>query len=888
MDNRHHAPKSYGPPDWARRFLEWYCDPDLLDEVQGDLLEAFHQRQKKFSHRKAKYLYIKEVLLFFRPSTINKSLLQPKYPTMFSLFRNYVKVAWRNSLKSKAFSLINLAGLAIGLAVCLLIMQYVYFERSYDEFHENNPNIYRVQLDRTYPDRHDQSAGCTAFLGPALQERMPEIRDYTKLWGTSHVNNVLVYDNEAHLDDKLFYADNSFFKIFSFPMLEGNPETALAEPFSMVLTESSAKKIFGDASPIGKSIRYSGGFGTQQYQVTGIVEDPPENSHLRFNTLVSFQTLVQQTDGNAHNSDGWNAFLTYLLLEPEAEPQALEAKFPAFVRENYSRYLEDGTQVALHLQAVPSIHLRSNLRFEPSTNGSIKVVRILLFTAIFILGTAWINYINLATAKAMERAKEVGVRKVVGAEKGDLRRQFLIEAVLLNVVSLVLAVVIALLGLPLLNQMTGTHIPAFSFLADPKVLLIMLGVFILGVFLSGFYPAFISASFSPSRVLSGKPEAIRGISLRKILVVFQFGISIVLIGGSFIVFKQVSYMMKKDIGMNIDQTLVLEGPGVRDSTYEDRLDGFKDRVTNYTFVSGITNSTDIPGKEITWVNNSVRWARKPENELVSLPFIGVDDGFFKTFDLPLIAGRKFDENFQDDADKLILTEAAVELFGFESPDAAIDEEIIDNGDSFRVIGVVENYHQESLSFGYRPIVFRYFKTASSYYSVKLNTEDLQQSILELEREWNASFPGNPFSYFFLDEFFERQYRSDQLFGKLFGFFTALGIFVACIGLLGLSSHTVHKRTKEIGIRKVLGANTEQILFLISREHLGLILFAAILGTPLAYWLMSNWLSNYAFAIDLHWWYFTIPVVLLLLIAFLTISFHALKAALANPVEAINH
>ena len=876
------------PPQWAVRFLQWYCDPDLLDEVLGDLLEVYQLRMERKGPRRAGFLFVKEVLLFFRPSTINKSRFSPKYPTsMLSLFRNYLKVAWRNTLKSKAFSGINLAGLAIGIAACLLIYQYVHFERSYDQFHEHQADIYRIQLDRKYPDRLDQSAGCTAFLGPALKENMPEVREYTKLWATAHVNNVLVYNHDSHLEEQLFYADNAFFKVFSYPMIAGDPATALEAPYSIVLTESSARRIFGDESPLGKSVRYSGGFGTDNYQVTGVVKDPPENTHLKFGTLVSFQTLVQQTDGNAQDSYGWNAFLTYLLLEPGSNPDQLAARFPGFVNDHYTGYIEDGLQVALHLQPLTDIHLKSNLRFEPGVNGNNKIVRILLFTAIFILGIAWVNYINLATAKAMERAREVGVRKVVGAEKSDLRRQFMVEAVLLNVLGLLLAVVITLLCIPLLNKMTGIQVPGFAFLKDPQTVLLLVAIFSFGILVSGLYPALIAASFSPSKVLKGEKTVLKGVNLRKALVVLQFSISIILIGGSFIVFKQINFMMEKDLGLNIQETLVLKGPGVIDSTYVERLEGFKQRIGQQIHVSHITNSTAVPGKEVRWVNNSVRLAKYPESSAVSLPFVGVDDDFFATFDLPLISGRSFDEQRQTETNKLVITRAAATLFGFSSPEAAIDEEIIDSGDLYQIVGVVDDYHQESLSNEYRPIIFRYLENASSYYSIKLHTDQLDESIAAVQREWDASFPGNPFSYFFLDEFFDRQYRSDQLFGSLFGLFTVLGILIACLGLLGLSSYTVQKRTKEIGIRKVLGASTKQILMLISREHLVLILVAALAGTPLAYWIMHQWLGNYAFAITLHWYYFLVPIILLFLIAVVTISFHAIRAALANPVEAIN-
>lgn len=887
-DNKKPNQSNVRPPRWADQFLEWYCSPALLDEIQGDLYEAFYLRVKKYGRQKASLLFIKEVCLFCRPSSFKKSFLKRNFPTMLSLFQNHFKTAWRNAFKTKGASLINITGLAIGMAACLLILQYVNFEKSYDQFHENNPNIYRVQLDRIYPDRRDKSAGCTAFLGPALKESMPEIQAYSKLWATKHINNILIHEEHSFLEDQLYYADESFFTLFSYPLLEGDPETALLEPYSIVLTQSVSQKIFGEASPIGKTIEYSGGWGKHAYRVTGLAADVPENTHLKFNTLVSFQTLVQQTDGNAHNGQGWNAFLTYLLFKPGADVKAVAAKLPGFVEENYTVLRERGVGVELHLQALPSIHLKSNLRFEPGTNGNQKIVHILLFAALFILGIAWINYINLATAKSIERVKEIGVRKVIGAGKTDIRRQFMVETILLNLISFLLALVVARIGLPYLNQLTGVNIPQFNFLQNPTYVLGLIGVFCLGVLLSGFYPAFIMSSFSPSHVLSGAAAKIRGVILRKALVVFQFGIAIVLISGSFIIFKQVKYMLNKDIGIDINQTLVLKGPGIRDSVYEYRLERFKERVANHPAVAHVTNSTAVPGKEISWVNNSIRWRKKAETNNVSMPFVGVDYGFFETFDLQPLSGRVFNEDYKADRSNLVLTKAAARLLGFENPKDAINEEVLDAGTPFKIIGVVEDYNQESLSSDYRPVAFRYVKNASSYYSVKLKTDNVEESIASVQKEWKTTFPGNPFSYFFLDEFFDRQYRSDRLFGRLFGLFAALGILVSCMGLLGLSSYTIHKRTKEIGLRKILGASLSQILLLISKEHLVLILAAALLGAPVAYWIMGKWLGNYAFAIELHWQYFLAPVFILVLIAVVTISYHGLKAALANPVEALRY
>ncbi len=875
-------------PKWANRFLEWYCSPELLDEVQGDLYEAFHRRVKRYGVRKARRLFIKEVLLFCRPSSFQSPYGSSNPINVHSLFWNYFKIAWRNILKAKAFSLINMAGLALGLAACLLILQFVNFERSYDRFHKNTADIYRVKLDRLYPDRRDESAGCTAFLGPALKQAFPEVQAYTKLWGTKHLSNILTYEGHNYLEQQLYYADESFFEVFSYDLVAGDKESALTEPFSMVLTETVARKIFGDASAIGQTIEYAGGWGRQVYTVTGIAADNPANTHLQFNCLISFKTLVGHTNEDAHTSTGWNAFLTYLLLKPGSDASALEAKFPSFVSEAYASLLEEGVGVELFLQPLADIHLKSNIRFEAGTNGDQKIVRILLFAALFILGIAWVNYVNLTTAKSMERAREVGVRKVIGADKRDLRRQFILEAILLNLMSLLLAIGIAAIVMPFLNKMIGTSIAPFALLSNPQLLLTMAIVFAVGIFSSGFYPAFVISSFSPAHALSGATLKMKGVLIRKALVVFQFGVSIVLIAGSFIVFQQLGYMLNKDIGMDTQQTLVVKGPGIYDSTYEARLISFKERLGNHPAITKVTNSTAIPGKEVTWVNNSVRWTKQPEMNTLSMPFIGVDYDFFSAFDLPLVSGRTFDLNHQTDGDKLVLTKAAAKVLGFQNPEAALDEEITDGGQTYQVVGIVEDYHQEALNADYRPIIFRYIKHARSYYSLQLASGDAEQSIAFVKAEWQRSFPGNPFSYFFLDEFFDRQYQADQLFGQLFSLFTILGIVVACLGLLGLSSYSIRRRTKEIGIRKILGANIRQILMLISREYLALIALAALLGTPVAYWLTSQWLANYAFAIELQWWYFALPFVVLVLITVITIGFHALKAAIANPVQALRY
>ncbi|MEZ4896522.1 MAG: ABC transporter permease [Saprospiraceae bacterium] len=873
------------PPQWADKFLEWYCSPFCREEIQGDLHEAFHRRRKQFSLRKAERLFVWEVLLSFRWSNMRSVGNSPGAGWM-STYRLYFKIAWRNMLKAKTFSSINIAGLTIGLATCILIFQFIHSELSFDQFHIYKSDLYRVELDRIYADRTDKSAGCTAFLGPALAEYFPEVEAYTKLWGTKHVNNVLHYDQDPLLVEQLYYADSNFFELFTFRLIEGDPHTALLEPFSIVLTQSVARKLFGNTPAMGKTIRYSGNYGTDDYQVTGIAQDPPYNTHLPFSTLISFKTLIEQTDERADRSTGWNAFLTYLKLKDGTPQATLEAKLHAFIDQYYADLQEKDVQVQLYLQPITSIHLHSNIRFEPDTNGSFKVVKILGWVAVFILIIAWVNYINLATSKAIERAKEVGVLKVIGAHKRDLRRQFLIESTLLNLCSLVFAISIAWLAIPLLNQITQSDISPVAFLNSPEMIFGLTGVFVLGILLSGFYPAFVMASFSPASALGGTIRWTKGLNLRKALVMVQFAISVILIAGSLVVFKQVNFMLHNDIGMNIRQIMVLQGPSLLDSTYPSRLANLKNQLLSFNYVDQVTNSTAIPGKEITWINNGVRRSGQPESSNQSIPFIGVEHEFFKTYQLPLVAGRTFRKDGEEENDKVVLTKSAASQLGFADAKSALNQTISFNDRKTEVIGVVADYHQESLNHGYQPILFLRAEQANSYFSIKLTGFNTNEAIRTIRQVWNESFPGNPFSYFFQDEYFDRQYRADRLFGKLMAMFTGLAILIACLGLFGLTAFTMQKRRKEIGIRKVLGASTHQILINLTREHMTLVFAAALIGAPVAYVLMQNWLNHYAFAITLKWWYFLLPLLMLAMAGAIAVGFHAIKAAVANPVNSI--
>ena len=804
------------------------------------------------------------------------------------MLKNYLKIAWRNLLKNKSFSAINILGLSIGLATCLLLLQYIVFELSYDDFHQEQSNIYRLQQDKFYSGRHDQSAWTAAFAGPVLKERFPEIENYTKLWETKHINNILAYEQEVFSQDGLYYADSSFFSLFSYPLLQGDKASVLAEPYTIVLTESLAQKLFGSENPIGKIIQYTGGWGRDEYSITGIAKDAPENTHLKFKALISFSTLVQQTNGKAHNSGGWNAFLTYLKLKKGTSSQQLAAKFPDFVKKEYAALLQQGVEVALHLQPLDDIHLKSNLKHEIEANGKESTVYFLGIIAFFILILAWVNYINLSTAKAVERAKEVGIRKVAGAKRRELVLQFMTESLLINGISLSLAIMIVELARPLFGWLIEKEMTT-SIVEMPFMLSLFVITLIGGSLLAGMYPAFVMSGFSPIKALKKNKIPVKGINFRKSLVVFQFATTVALLAGTFAVYQQLNYMHQKDLGVDVEQMLVLNGPGLTDSTYSNRLNIFKTQAAQIAFVQELTNSTMVPGKEIGWVNNSVRWTKQAETAVHSFPFIGIGDDFFETFKIPILAGRTLSSSFQNEADKILITKAAAQEFGFTDLEMALNEKIIDGGNTYQIVGITDNFHQQALNNDFQPIIFRYVPTASSYYSFKIHTNELPNTLANLEKVWNEQFPGNPFNYFFLDEFFGQQYKADQQFGSVFGLFALLSIFVACLGLFGLSSLMTTQRTKEIGVRKVLGASLSDILFLLSSDYLKLILVANIVAMPIIYYAVHAWLENYAFRINFSWIVMVlIPGIIVILIAVFTVWGQAIKTALGNPSEALRY
>ena len=802
------------------------------------------------------------------------------------MFRNYFKIAWRNVLRQKGYAGINILGLAIGIAACLLILQYVSFELSFEEFHVNKDRIYRVKQDRYDKGKLSTVWASGAYgVGNAFKDAIPEIEDYVKVVGRG--NLLTEVNNQPLKIEKVFYASASFFKIFSYPLIAGDPNTALKEPFTCAIPEKTAKTIFGTTNVVGKTIQVN---RRRTYTVTAVYKDPPVNTQLRPGILLSYAGFVQLQgpDNNPETAWQWDGCLTYLLLQKDADPKKVEAKFPPIVDKNVGEDMRKfNASVIYSLQPLKDIHLYSHYIGEPGLNGDGNTVYLVLGIAFFIVIIAWVNYINLATARAINRAREVGIRKAVGSQRKQLITQFLTESALLNAFALILGLVIVLVSIPGFNALSGQQL-SFSLFARSDFWLSLGGLFIIGVFFSGLYPALVLSGFRPIEVLKGKMTATTGGSLlRKSLVVFQFAASLFLLIGTLAVYNQIQYMRKQSLGLDINQTLVVHPPiiGV-DSTFMQKLTAFKEELTRQSNIGNVAVSTSIPGEPVGWNAGGIKLVGSDESTQQQYRVIGVDYDYLKMYGLKVIAGRAFSKEFGDDVHSVIYNRQATEVLGFTNPADAVGKKIDFWGEQYTISGVVENFHQQSLREAFEPLIFRLIPDASGYLSVKTTTAQSSATIATVKTQWNKFFPGNTFDYFFLDDHFDQQYKADQRFGQTFGLFTTLAILVACMGLFGLASFTTLQRTKEIGIRKVLGASVPGILKLLYKDFAMLIIIAFLVAAPVAWIAISKWLQGYAFRTSIHWTYFVLPFVVIIIIALVTVSFQSIKAAVANPVKSL--
>ncbi len=791
--------------------------------------------------------------------------------------------------RHKVYAGINILGLAIGIAACLLILQYVFFELGYENFQANKDRIYRVQQDRYNDGKLATQWAAGAFaVGNSFKDRIPEIEAYVKLVQ----NNKVVTDvqNQPLKIEKVFFASDAFFNVFTYPLLAGDKNTALKEPNKAAVSASTAKRIFGTTNVVGKTLNIN---RRSNYIITAVYQDAPVNTQIKPDVLLSFATFIKRnTDSSGNGPENawqWDGCLTYLLLRKDADPKKVEAKFPAIVDQLAGAGLKEYNSGAVYkLQPLKDIHLTSHYMMEPGETAEGKTIYLLLGIAFFIVVIAWVNYINLATARAITRAREVGVRKAIGSSRRELIVQFLSESALLNGIAVVLALGIVFLALPGFNALSGQQLAA-SLFAQKGLWIDLIILFVVGVFLSGLYPAFVLSGFNPVEVLKGKTGTTsHSALLRKSLVVFQFAASLFLLIGTVSVYRQIHFMRQQELGVNIDQTLVIAAPtvGTNDSSYLKKITSFKEELARQTAVKNITVSSNVPGEPVGWNAGGIKLVSEDITRQKQYRIIGMDYDYVNTYGLKLVAGRAFSKDFGNDENTVLFNEKAVQQLGFNKPADALNKVIDFWGNKYTIVGVVANFHQQSLRDDYDALIFRCIPDIVGNVSVKTTAGNAKQTIDAAKAEWGKFFSGNTFEYFFIDEHFNEQYKGDQRFGQVFGLFTGLAILVACLGLFGLASFTTLQRTKEIGIRKVLGASVGSILQLLYREFALLLTIAFVVAIPLAWLTISNWLKGYAFRIDLHWSFFVIPFVVIVAIAFIAVGFQSVKAAVSNPVKSL--
>ena len=810
------------------------------------------------------------------------------------MIRSYLTISLRNLTKRKAYTVLNVLGLTIGVACCLLIFQYVSRERNFDTFEKNSGQIVRLRVDQYKQGKLEwQSATVFPAIAPTLKKEFPEVENTCRLLN----DGMLLSNDQRNIkfnETKGYYADPSAIGMLGFDLVRGSEATALVKPFDMVISQSMAKKYFGTDDVIGRTLTARDNSGSKAYEVSGVFKDYPATSHLVVSYLVSYATLVQVlTEGGdkvdvANTGWGWYDFYEYIQLRPGTNLQAFQAKLPAFAdkRINSNQWLKaNNTKDWLYIMPLHDLHLYSNYNEEAEVNGNGSAVSFMFLIALIIMGIAWINYINLSTARSVERAKEVGVRKVLGAGKFQLVKQFMLENILLNTAAIIIAAVLVYAFSGPFNQLMGNN-NISGFTMTIRYWLVFSGIFIGGTLLSGLYPAFVLSGYQPVKVLKGAfKNTSGGLVLRKGLIVLQFSISVILIVGTIIVYQQVDYMRSQKLGVNIDQTLVLDGAqSLKDSTYQNTLQPFKTEALKIPGVKGLSASTNVMGQEIYWTNT---YHSVDQNSFgaSTLYRLGVDYDFIPQFQLTMAAGRNFSKDFPGDKKAAILNEKAAELMGFKDAQDAIGKKIT-GGDTVTVVGVVKDFHYMGLRKAIDPQMITLRPNTRNAYSVKLETSDLKSTIVALKALWNQYFPNDPFNYSFLDEQFNAQYRSDQQFGEMFTLFAFLAILIACFGLVGLSAYNILQRTKEVGIRKVLGASVQNVVFILSKDFLALVAIAFVIAAPVSWLIMNRWLEGYAFRIDISWWVLAVAGLAAFAIAFGTLSVQALKAAGANPVKSL--
>lgn len=799
------------------------------------------------------------------------------------MFRNYLVISFRNILRQKGYSIINILGLAIGFAAFILIFMHIIHELSYDKFHLQSERIYRVSVDGMVAGDVLNVAVSAAPTGEAMVRDIPQILKFTRI--DQFPQSVhLAYNDKNFYQEGLLFTDSSFFDIFSFKLLRGNPQKALTEPYSLVLTSTIANKFFGEEDPIGKTIKMN---NNANFTVTGVVEDPPLNSHFSFEALGSFTTMIEINGDEAYRHWGSLSLYTYVLLAKGADPREVEKSFP----ELYLKYMEDLStleNIAFepYLQPISSIHLHSSLMAELETNSDINNVYAFMAIAIFILLIACINFMNLSTARSVKRSKEVGLRKVVGAHKLQLVSQFIGESIIFSFLALVASLILVEISLPTFNYLLDKNLSLSLFNNwQPSILLLIL-VIVVG-FIAGSYPALYLSSFQPVTVIKGYQSRSSGkANVRNVLVIAQFAISIFLIICTSLVYNQLNYVSNKKLGFTKEQVLIIP---LRGQSLFQKAELIKKEFQNLSCVVDIASSRFVPGRDMD--GSGFIPEGYDDNNPIIIFNNQVDYDYLKTMKMNVVLGRDFSREFSTDSSAVIINKTLVKKLGWDEP---LNRKITGFGRTgafdLTVVGVVEDFHFRSLHDVIEPSLMFIGNNNNRFLNVRLTSDDYKQSIKMIREKWQELEPSMSFDYYFLNEDFNKLYRAEHRIGEIFIYFTIIAIIIACLGLFGLASYNAEQRRKEIGIRKALGSSVQRVVLMLSKQFTKLVVIANVIAWPMAYFFMNHWLGNFAYSIRIldYWWVFFISALTALFIALITVIYQAVKAAVINPVDAIKY
>lgn len=783
------------------------------------------------------------------------------------MLKNYFFTALRSYWKQKGYTFLNLSGLTIGLTTSMLIMLWVVDELNYDRFHQQGDQLYRVMENQTYSGQMFTFAATPGLLAEALETEIPEITQATRTtWGDKKQFTV----GDKIIKEEGLYADNAFFQMFTFPFIEGDPATALDDVSSIVISETLANKYFDSPqAALNKVIRID---NKKDYQVTGVFEDVPKNSSLQFDFVLPFEVYYQENEW-LHEWDN-NGILTFVMLQEQASPETVNAKIKDFIKKRH-----EASVVDLFIQSFPDAYLHSEFKEGKLVGGRIIFIKIFMIVAAFILLIACINFMNLATARSAQRAREVGVRKVVGAGKSSLIKQFLGESVLLALIATLLAIILVELLLPGFNQLTEKHLTVPF--GNPVFILIIVGVILFTGLLAGLYPAFFLSSFNSVKILKGTFKlGNKGNVLRQGLVVFQFVLSMILIGATIVVYQQIQYIKNKDLGVQRENLVFFPAtPGI-----QDHFDTYKTALLNQPGIQSVTLSSQNP-LSVGSSSQGLEWDGKSPDTQILFQVIQADYDFLATAGIQLAAGRDFSRDYPTDTANILINEEAARRIGFENP---VGQPIKMWEREGQVIGVVKDFHSNNLHAAIEPLVIMLQPENTWMVMARTEAGKAQEAIASLEAMHKQFDGGYTFEYNFLDQEFERMYRTDTLIGKLATYFAFIAILISCLGLFGLAAYTADRRTKEIGVRKVLGASVPNLVALISGNFTKLILIAFVIATPICWYLMQQFLQEYAYRIDLSPVVFALTGLLALVIAWITVSYQSIKAALANPIDSLRN